>query len=60
MIDKPRLKSFLTVYPLSSDTWALRGGSEELWRIKLNDGAARTLGLLLSYLDGIGTSRVMS
>jgi bacteriocin biosynthesis cyclodehydratase domain-containing protein len=52
MIQKPRLKSFLTVYPLSSDTWALRGGAEELWRIKLNEGGARTLGLLLSYLDG--------
>lgn len=52
MIQKPRLKSFLTVYPLSSDAWALRGGSEELWRVKLGEGGARTLGLLLSYLDG--------
>lgn len=52
MIQKPRLKRHLTVYPLSSDTWALRGGSEELWRVKLNEGAARNLGLLLSYLDG--------
>lgn len=52
MIQKPRLKSFLTIYPLSTDTWALRGGDEELWRIKLGDGAARTLGLLLSHFDG--------
>lgn len=52
MIQKPRLKRYLTIYPLSSDTWALRGGSEELWRVKLSEGAARNLGLLLSYLDG--------
>lgn len=52
MIQKPRLKAFLTVYPLSSDTWALRGGYEELWRVKLSEGGARTLGLLLSHLDG--------
>lgn len=52
MIQKPRLKRFLTVYPVSGDTWALRGGFEELWRVKLNEGAARTLGLLISYLDG--------
>lgn len=52
MIQKPRLKRFLTVFPLSSNAWALQGGYEELWRIKLGDGAARTLGLLLSYLDG--------
>ncbi|MEM9557516.1 MAG: TOMM precursor leader peptide-binding protein [Acidobacteriota bacterium] len=52
MIQRPRLKRYLTVYPLSSDTWALRGGAEELWRVRLNQGAARNLGLLLSYLDG--------
>lgn len=52
MIQKPRLKRYLTVYPLASDTWALRGGSEELWRVKLNKGAAHNLGLLLFYLDG--------
>ncbi len=52
MIQMPRLKRYLTIYPLSSDTWALRGGSEELWRVKLSEGAVRNLGLLLSYLDG--------
>lgn len=53
MIQKPRLKSFLTVFPISSTTWGLRGGSDELWRINLRDERAlHTFSSLLPYLTG--------
>lgn len=53
MIHKPKLKTFLTVFPISDTTWGLRGGSEELWRIKLRDeSAVRTFSGLLPYLNG--------
>lgn len=53
MIHKPKLKTFLTVFPISDTTWGLRGGSEELWRIKLRDERAiRTFSGLLPYLNG--------
>jgi hypothetical protein len=53
MIQKPKLKTFLTVFPLSDTTWGLRGGSEELWRIKLPDErAVLTFSSLLPYLNG--------
>jgi hypothetical protein len=53
MIHKPKLKTFLTVFPISDTTWGLRGGSEELWRIKLRDESAiRTFSGLLPYLNG--------
>ncbi|HZB44893.1 MAG TPA: hypothetical protein VE360_06605 [Pyrinomonadaceae bacterium] len=53
MIRKPKLKTFLTVFPISDTTWGLRGGSEELWRIKLHDESAiRTFSGLLPYLNG--------
>jgi bacteriocin biosynthesis cyclodehydratase domain-containing protein len=49
----PRLKTFLTVFPISDTTWGLRGGSEELWRIKLSDGRAmKAFCALLPYLNG--------
>lgn len=53
MIRKPKLKSFLTVFPISENTWGLRGGSEELWRIKLNgERSVSALSGLLPFLDG--------
>lgn len=53
MIQKPKLKTFLTVFPLSDTTWGLRGGSEEMWRIKLPDERAiLTFSSLLPYLNG--------
>lgn len=53
MIQKPKLKTYLTVFPISATTWGLRGGSEELWRIKLRDESAiRTFSGLLPYLNG--------
>jgi len=53
MIKFPRLKTFLSVFPLSETTWGLRGGADELWRIKLTDErAVRAFGALLPYLNG--------
>ncbi len=49
----PRLKTFLSVFPISETTWVLRGGADEQWRIKLTDErAVRALGALLPYLTG--------
>jgi hypothetical protein len=53
MIEKPRLKTYLTLFPISETTWGLRGGTEELWRIKLSDPRGiRALSGLLPYLNG--------
>ncbi len=53
MIKVPRLKTFLTIFPLSASSWGLRGGADELWRVKLTDERAiRAFGALLPYLDG--------
>lgn len=53
MIKFPRLKTFLSVFPISENTWGLRGGADELWRLKLTDARAlRAFGALLPYLDG--------
>lgn len=53
MIQKPRLKTFLTIFPISDTIWGLRGGSEELWRIKLSDERAiRAFSGVLPYLNG--------
>ncbi|MFY9826384.1 MAG: hypothetical protein WAM82_33785 [Thermoanaerobaculia bacterium] len=53
MIKFPRLKTFLSVFPLSATTWGLRGGSDEVWRVRLTDERAiRAFGALLPYLDG--------
>jgi bacteriocin biosynthesis cyclodehydratase domain-containing protein len=53
MIRFPRLKTFLTVCPLDEKTWGLRGGTDEIWRVKLTDERAiRAFGALLLYLNG--------
>lgn len=53
MITRPRLKAFLSVFPLSKNAWGLRGGPDEVWRVKLTDErAVRAFGALLPYLDG--------
>jgi hypothetical protein len=53
MIKFPRLKVFLSVFPISETTWGLRGGADEAWRIKLSDErAVRAFGVLLPYLNG--------
>jgi len=53
MIARPRLKSYLTIYPLSDKSWGLQGGTEEAWRISLDDQESiRAFTVLLNYLDG--------
>jgi bacteriocin biosynthesis cyclodehydratase domain-containing protein len=53
MITFPRLKTFLCVFPISSTVFGLRGGADEVWRLKLTDERAiRAFGALLPYLDG--------
>jgi len=57
MITKPRLKSYLTIFPLSDASWGLRGGSDELWRIKLRDDRAFSVfSATLPFLDGRHTT----
>jgi hypothetical protein len=53
MITYPRLKTFLAVFPLGNSTWGLRGGADEIWRVKLTDERAiGAFGALLPFLDG--------
>jgi hypothetical protein len=53
MIQKPRLKSFLNVFPMSETRWVFRGGSNEICRVDLrNEKAVRTFNALLPCLDG--------
>jgi hypothetical protein len=53
MVKFPRLKTFLSVFPISETTWGLRGGADEQWRIKLTDErAVRAFAALLPYLNG--------
>jgi hypothetical protein len=60
MLTRPRLKTFLTIFPISDTTWGLRGGSDELWRIKLRDRRAfETFSAVLPYLDGSATVEQM-
>jgi len=57
MIKSPKLKSYLTLFPISESIWGVRGGSDELWRLKMGEGAAmRAFSLLLPYLNGTHTS----
>ncbi len=52
MLTKPKLKKFLTIFPISDTTWGLRGGADELWRLKLRNEEAVNALALLSYLNG--------
>lgn len=53
MIQRPRLKQFLTVFPIADNVWGLRGGSDELWRIKLaGERTVQGFLSLLAHLDG--------
>ena len=57
MIEKPKLKTFLTVFPIAADTWGLRGGFEEHWKLKLRDERAmRAFSSILPYLNGQHTT----
>jgi bacteriocin biosynthesis cyclodehydratase domain-containing protein len=53
MLKRPRLKRFLTIFPISATTWGLRGGDDELWRIRCKDGEAfETFTKVLPFLNG--------
>lgn len=53
MIEKPRLKKFLTLYPIDDKTWGIRGGGGESWSIKLHqENVIRCFGALLPFLNG--------
>ncbi|MEM7050582.1 MAG: TOMM precursor leader peptide-binding protein [Acidobacteriota bacterium] len=53
MLDKPRLKTYLTIFPISSTAWGLRGGEHELWRLDLkNERALAVFGAVLPHLTG--------
>src|SRR5215207_4634868 len=52
MLKTPKLKKFLTIFPISDTTWGLRGGSDELWRLQLRNEEAVNALALLSYLNG--------
>ena len=56
MLKRPRLKTFLTLFPLSGQGWGLRGGPEEVWTVTL--GSEESMGTfcdLLPHLDGRST-----
>lgn len=53
MLQRPRLKTFLTLFPLSDQVWGLRGGPDELWTVKLgSEETMRTFCALLPHLNG--------
>lgn len=53
MLEFPKLKSYLSVFPISETTWGLRGGPDQVWRVKLrNQKAMEAFGGLLPYLTG--------
>ncbi len=53
MIEKPRLKKFLTLYPIDEKSWGIRGGGGESWSIKLHqENVMRCFGALLPFLNG--------
>lgn len=60
MLQQPRLKKFLTIFPISETTWGLRGGSDELWRVKLRDEQAlNAFTNVLPYLNGKYTTEAL-
>lgn len=53
MLEKPQLKTYLTIFPLTAEEWAIRGGNGEFWSIKLHDERAlKALGAVLPCLGG--------
>jgi bacteriocin biosynthesis cyclodehydratase domain-containing protein len=53
MLTFPRLKTFLSVFPISKTAWGLRGGGDEMWRLTLTDErSVVAFGALLPYLNG--------
>jgi len=53
MLKRPRLKSHLTIFPLSPTRWGVSGGTDDLSRIELrNERAIAAFTRLLPLLDG--------
>ncbi len=60
MLKRPRLKTFLTLFPLPGQVWGLRGGPEELWTVTLgSEKSMRTFCALLPHLNGQTTRDVI-
>lgn len=56
MFQRPRLKTFLTVFPISQATWGVRGAADELWRLTFRGQEAfGVLTALLPLLNGAYT-----
>lgn len=50
---KPKIKPYITVFPISDEEWGFRGGAEEILRIRPKGAdAARAMRVMLPYLDG--------
>ena len=57
MLKTPRLKQYLTLYPISETAWGIRGGGGEFWSIKLHDERAmRAFSAMLPFLNGSRSS----
>lgn len=56
-MNKPKLKTFLTLFPVSETSWALRGAEDELWRLHLGakERALEVFTRTLPYLNGAHT-----
>lgn len=52
MFSKPRLRGYLTIFPLAGRNFGVQGGSGELWRLQLNERTYHLLSTLLPYLNG--------
>jgi bacteriocin biosynthesis cyclodehydratase domain-containing protein len=56
MFQRPRLKTFLTMFPISDTVWGVRGGEDELWRVTFRSPEAFShLTTLLPMLNGAHT-----
>jgi bacteriocin biosynthesis cyclodehydratase domain-containing protein len=56
MFQRPRLKTYLTVFPISDTAWGVRGAADELWRVTFRSADAfGALTALLPMLNGAHT-----
>lgn len=51
-LKKPRLKSYLTVFPAADNRWILQGGEGELWRLNLTQNHYEVFSALVPLLNG--------
>lgn len=52
MLSKPRIRGYLTIFPLAGHNFGVQGGSGELWRLQLNERTYQLLSTVLPYLNG--------